>query len=339
MFLTGAALTSPALDWLIAQDTSDVSSATGRTISPAVMDDLDDMAAKLRHMDDHLGGGPLIEIVSAQAGYVTSLLQNGRYTDSGGRRLYGTLGELLRLGGWVSFDSGQQGLAQRFWISALHAAHTAGDRALGSNILGFMSEQAWNLGKLDDAARLAGTAVAGYKGGSPRVSAILHLRAARAHAMLGDTAGCRTFIDRAYKVFQGSVPESGQPEWSYWMDEPSLNEQIGKCFLYLRDYSSAREHLESSLAFEDSWNDSYVRDGVSVLVALANSYAQGGEPEQAGAIATRAIDKLSGRVDSPRMTAKIQRLRQDLQPYRQVSEVQEFIEKADQLPEARTNNG
>ena len=141
------------------------------------MDSLDDITGKLRRMDDQMGGGALIDLVRAQISFVARLIREGRYTDSLGRRLHGTLGELLRLGGWVSYDDGNLAQAQRFWISSLHAAHTAGDTALGANVLGFMSEPAWNLGRPDDAVKLTATALAGYKGKSPHVSAILHMRA------------------------------------------------------------------------------------------------------------------------------------------------------------------
>jgi transcriptional regulator with XRE-family HTH domain/tetratricopeptide (TPR) repeat protein len=331
IFLTGAAITSAAHDWLISQPIEDVSHSAGRTIGPKMLDDLDDMAAKLRHMDDQMGGGTLIDLVSAQARYVTSLIRDGKYTDSAGRHLHGTLGELLRLGGWVSFDSGHPAQAQRFWLAALHAAHSAGDNAMGANIFGFMGEQAWSLGKINDSVKLAGTAVAGYKGSQPRVSAILYMRAARAYAMAGDSSGCRRSIDSAYSAFRRTPPAFGEPGWSYWLDESSLNEQIGKCFFYLADYPSAREHLEISLRGDGNWQDTYARDSASVMIALANVHARAGELEQACKAGTQAIDILSAHVDSPRLTDKIKRLRDELRPHSQAPAVREFDERVSQL--------
>lgn len=331
IFLAGAAITAPAYDWLIAHPINDVSSSAGRTIGPKLVDDLDDMAGKLRRMDDQMGGGPLIDLVSAQAGYVAGLVRDGRYTDSVGRRLHGTLGELLRLAGWVSYDGGDYPRAQRFWIAALHSAHTAGDRALGANVLGFMSEPAWNLGKPDDAAKLTATALAGYKGSSPRVSAILHMRAALPYAIKGEEAACRHAIDSAYGAFRNSTPESGEPDWCYWMDEESLNEQIGICLMSLNDYPSACDHLELSLPVEQEEPGSYAREGVARLTYLATAYARRGEPERACEVGTRAIDMLSGQVDSTRLTGRIRQLRKDLRPYRNVSVVRDFGNRVDEL--------
>ena len=328
LLLTGAALTSPAHEWLIARPLSDVSRSAGRTIEPRLIDNLDDITGKLRRMDDQMGGGSLIDLVRAQIGYVSRLIRDGRYTDSVGRRLHGTLGELLRLGGWVSYDDGDLADAQRFWIAALHAAHTAGDTALGANVLGFMSEPAWSLGRPDDAAKLTATALAGYKGKSPHVSAILHMRAALPLAVRGDATDCQRAIDAAYSAFRNSPPESGEPDWSYWMDEGSLNEQIGICLMSLGDYQSACNHLELSLRVEQNGQ---VREGVVRQTYLATTYVRQGEPERACDIGMRAIDALSSHVNSPRLMTRIQQLSQDLEPYRRVAVVQQLRERVEEL--------
>jgi hypothetical protein len=328
LLLTGAALTTPAHEWLIARPLDDVSRSVGRTVEPRFVDSLDDITAKLRRMDDQMGGGALIDLVRAQISFVARLIREGRYTDSLGRRLHGTLGELLRLGGWVSYDDGNLAQAQRFWISSLHAAHTAGDTALGANVLGFMSEPAWNLGRPDDAAKLTATALAGYKGQSPHVSAILHMRAALPLAVRGDATDCKRAIDTAYGAFRNTPPESGEPDWCYWMDEGSLNEQIGICLMSLGEYQSACNHLELSLRVEQNGQ---VREGVVRQAYLATAYARQGEPERACDIGMHVIDALSNQVDSPRLMARIVRLRDELGPFARVEAVQDFSSGVDEL--------
>jgi hypothetical protein len=328
LLLTGAALTAPAHEWLIARPLDDVSHSVGRTVEPRFVDSLDDITAKLRRMDDQMGGGSLIDLVRAQISFVARLIREGRYTDSLGRRLHGTLGELLRLGGWVSYDDGNLAQAQRFWISSLHAAHTAGDTALGANVLGFMSEPAWNFGRPDDAVKLTATALAGYKGKSPHVSSILHMRSALPFAVRGDALDCKRAIDTAYSAFRSSPPESGEPDWSYWMDEGSLNEQIGICLMSLGEYESASRHLEFSLQVEQNGQ---IREGVVRQTYLATSYIRQGEPERACEIGMRAIDALSSQVDSPRLMARVQQLGDDLKLYRNAGAVQDFTRRVDEL--------
>jgi hypothetical protein len=328
LLLTGAALTSPAHEWLIAHPVSDVSSSAGRMVEPRLVDELNDMTGRLRRMDDQMGGSPLVDLVRAQTAYAVRLLREGRYTDSTGRRLYGAVGELLRLAGWVSYDNGDEAQAQHCWLAALRSAHTASDSALGANVLGFMSEQAWNLGRPADAGRLAATALAGYKGSSPRVSAILNMRAAVPYAMKRDAAECRRAIDSAYEAFRNTPSESGEPDWCYWMDETQLNENAGICYTTLKDYPSACHYLELSLPGEQ---DSYVRDGVGRLTHLATAYARQGEPEQACKIGSRAIDTLSAQVCSVRLTSGINRLRDELERYQRTPAVREFRDRVAEL--------
>ena len=130
---------------------------------------------------------------------IGDLLEHHRYSDQVGRRLHAIAGESLRLAGWTAFDAGQHPQAQRYWVAALHAAHTAGDRALGANILGFMSRQAIELGQIRESVTLAETALTGYPSASPKVAAILDLRAAQAHAHDGATTECRRAIRRCFR--------------------------------------------------------------------------------------------------------------------------------------------
>jgi hypothetical protein len=114
------------------------------------------------------------------------------------------------------------------------------------------------------------------------------------------------------------------------MDDRSLNEMTGVCLISLNDYPSAIRHLEFALPEPDG-QDSYVRDRVESLTRLATAYARQGEPEQACVVGMRAIDTLSSQVDSARLTAQVQRLRNDLAPYRRTSAVEEFSDRVDEL--------
>lgn len=180
--LLGTAITSPAHEWLIAQPVTDTAHTHGYHLADEVLDQIDTITDGLRRLDDQLGGGAVLDLVRQHLRTVTDLLEQRRYSDGVGRRLHATAGELQRLAGWLSFDAGHHAQAQRYWVAALHAAHTAGDQGLGANILGFLSCQAKDLGQIRAAVTLAETARAGYPNTAPRVGAILDLRAAEAHA-------------------------------------------------------------------------------------------------------------------------------------------------------------
>src|SRR5262249_30725320 len=152
---------------------------------PALVEHVEHLTEELRRMDDQFGGGAVLEIAKGHVRHVLEMIDNGQYSDTVGRRLYGATAELMRLGGWLSFDAGQHAQAQRFWLAGLRCAHVASDRATGANILGCMSDQAKDLSRYGEAVRLAEAARHGYPGASPKVSAILHLRAADAYAPTG----------------------------------------------------------------------------------------------------------------------------------------------------------
>ncbi|WP_326551635.1 tetratricopeptide repeat protein [Micromonospora sp. NBC_01813] len=280
--LLGSALTSPAHEWIIAQQPSDVASATGRPLSGEVVDHLDTVTASLRRMDDHLGSGQTLGLVRRHLATVVEVLRERRYTDSVGRRLRGTAGELMRLAGWLSFDDGNHSQAQRFWIAGLYQAHATGDRGLGANILGFMSCQAKDLGQLRQSITLAETARASYPATSPKVGTILDLRAAEVYANNHAVADTRRALDSAFDRLTDERPEHGDPDWAYWINEAQAHAQAGYCYVKLEDWTRAREHLRAALRLQDN---EYSREGALRHALLATTYVRQDQPELNKALA------------------------------------------------------
>jgi hypothetical protein len=92
-----------------------------------------------------------------------------------------TVWERLRAG----YDTGRHGLAQRYYITALRAAHSADNRPLGAHILGSMAYQAACQGRPTEAVTLIETAVAGTRSQqTPRLLAALYIRQAYAFAAM-----------------------------------------------------------------------------------------------------------------------------------------------------------
>lgn len=332
--LAGSALTQPAFDWLLARPANDVHGLVGRRVVDSHVDSIETIASQLRHMDDQFGGGAVLDLVKSQIRFVLDLLREHRYTSSVGMRLHGAAAELLRLAGWVNFDAGQHPEAQRFWVAALHAAHSAGDRSLGANVLGFMSCQAKDLGLNSEAVRLADAARQGYPGASPLVSAILNLRSAQAYARANDTAECQAAIDVAYEVFRGRRPDDVDPAWAYWLDESQVNEQAGYCYMQLgrlaesggrerreKLWQSAQNHLSTALRLQA---EPFGREGTLRQALLARVYAYQAEPERACEIATKAVDTLADDVDSARVVGHIRQVQDALASYRKMPVVREF---------------
>jgi tetratricopeptide (TPR) repeat protein len=327
LMLLGSSVTSPAHEWLIADQSTNPAQAAGARVPMEVVDHLDQITARLRRMDDQLGGGRLLDLVHRHLQYVTGLLGERGYAETVGRRLHATAGELLRLAGFICFDSGLHAHAQRYWFAALHAAHAAGDRALGANILGFWSCQAKDIGQVREAVTLAETALAGYRGATPAVTAILEMRSAEAHANDRSMTRARRAIDTAFNALDDSASSSGPPDWCYWMDEAQAHAQAGYCYLKLGDHAHARGHLSHGLARQDA---AYSREGALRHVLLATTYLEQDRPEleQALSHGGRALDALSSDVDSARCLGHLSRLVDSLGTYRRSSGVAEFINRA-----------
>ena len=325
--MLGAAACAPAHEWLIAGPDAGVARSSGSPLPVGVVDDLDGIVGQLRRMDDQIGSRTLLPLVRAHLQHVLCLLEERRYSDSVGRRLHATAGELMRLAGWLSFDSGGHPQAQRYWTAGLHAAHAAGDRALGANIIGFMSTQAVGLGQIREAVTLAETARVGYPGASPRVAAICDLRAAEAHAWDRAATECRLALDSAFDRLGDAPSSAGEPGWCYWLDAAQIHHMAGLCYLRLEDWGRARQHLHAALRLEDP---SYRRVGAESHIMLAHTFLRPDRPEvdHAVSLATRAMQILTGEVNSPRCVGYLTRLVGDFAPYRHRPAVRQLTEQA-----------
>ena len=118
----------------------------GRAVGRAEVEALWSMCASFSDADHRLGGGyarsTLVHYLDA---VVRPLLIDGAYGGEIGRELMAAVARLCNLCAFMSFDSGEHGLAQRYFVQALRLAHASGNRALAAHVLGDMSMQAHHL--------------------------------------------------------------------------------------------------------------------------------------------------------------------------------------------------
>ncbi|MBV9139389.1 MAG: hypothetical protein JO115_00430 [Pseudonocardiales bacterium] len=324
--LMGTGVSAPAHEWLIARPEADAARSSGLPVSVQMVDHLDNLAGQVRRMDDEFGSDTLLPLIRAQLRYVLGLLDERRYTDSVGRRLHASAAELMRLAGW-SLLGREHPQAQRYWVAGLHAAHAAGDRALGANIVGIMSLQAIDLGQIREAVTLAETARTGYPGASPRVGALLDLRAAEAHAADRSVTECRRALDTAFDRLGNTPGSSGEPDWCYWIDEAQSHTMAGRCYLRLQDWGRARQHLRTAVRLRD--HTSYARESALDHIKLATTYLRQDQPEvdHAVTLATQAVQTLTGGVDSAFVVGHLTQLVSDFAPYRRRPAVRQLTEQ------------
>jgi hypothetical protein len=321
MAMTGLTLTSVAHQWLL--DPARVAaSVLGKRVDHEVVDDLERVAEARRRLDDALGGGSLLPGVREDLRLVVTLLRNSSYTEDVGQRLYAVAAEFSRLAGWLAFETNQLALAQRYFLAALRAAHASGDRAVGANVLGYMSIQAAFSDNPKDAVVLAESGLTAARELTPAVAASLHARLARGAAYVGDATTWQRAQDRAFHLIGRAVLEN-EPPWIYYFTVDHAHGIAGESLLALDRPKQAEDHLRSAVAL---LGPGFTRERAQWLCRLATARAGAGSIEHACATASEAA-AIIRRLDSPRVQQLLIEFRRTAKPYATTAAVREFDTK------------
>ncbi|MBW0009023.1 MAG: helix-turn-helix transcriptional regulator [Pseudonocardiales bacterium] len=327
VFLSGMALTAPAHQWLVHEPGPLVSGLSGRRVSAGLVDRLRAMIPELRAMDDLAGGGTVLALVQREFGVIAELLDLASYDQTTGRKLHGALAELGQLAGWAAYDSGQPGLAQRYYVAALRAAHSADDRPLGAHILGSMAYQAAREGYPRQAVTLVETAVAGVRGReTPSLLTALYSRQAYALATLRDPSGCVAAISKT-RTYVERLKQEDEPPYLYWVGPGEVTAGAGRALLQLGQADQAVNMLEDGIALFD---ESFIRDRTNFLIRLAEALAHPGPQRDLDAAAGRGMAalELSENLDSTRGVGRLRDLYRQMKPHAKVPAVGDFLDRA-----------
>jgi len=332
--LTGAVLTAPAHQWLVHEPEPLVSGLTGRRVSGELVGRFGGMLAELRQMDDLAGGGSVLAMAQQAFGWGAGLLDRASYDEPTGRALHVVLAELGQLCGWLAYDAGDFGLAQRYHIAGLRAAHTADDRPLGAHILATMANQSARQGQPADAVTFVETALAGARGrATPALLAELHFRQAYAFAVLRDTSACTAAISQARTQIEHLKPDD-DPSWLYWLDPAAIAVGAGNCHLLLGQPDQAATLLSEGIA---QFSASFVRDRQLYVTRLAEARARPGKQRDLDAAAVLGMESidLAETLDSNTGADHLRDLYLRLKPHGTVPAVREFLERANVFVEGR----
>ncbi len=218
-----SAFAGPTHEWLLNRQDEVVQGLgwAGRHVGHSDIDALWDMCAAFTAADQRLGGGYARSTLLHYTNQVVLPLLQGSYDDTIGRELMAATARLCDLCGYMSFDSGRQGLAQRYFIQALRLAQASGNRALGAHILTDMAMQAHYFG---DATQTLDLASAGLDCGSPVMEARCAVWQGRAHALRGDQRACAQACLIAERAWDRAVP-SDERAWTkvYTPDHMTFN--------------------------------------------------------------------------------------------------------------------
>lgn len=308
-----------------------VKPVAGQRIGKDFPDMLRQRTARLRRLDDVLGGGDTYRVYLGEVQSTKALLRDCSYTEATGRGLLSVLAEQAQQAGWAAFDGGREADAAGLYKESHAAAIEAGDTDLAANALAFLAYQAVN-GDRASALGIAARSCATLGPDAPAgVRALLHERRAWACAMAGLAADTEAALVAAEEALR-SADGSPQPDWVSWVDQRELQIMSGRCWTELRRPLRAVPILEQALA---RYDDSHARDKALYLSWLAEAYMTAGEVDHAAAVTSRALDLTNG-VASVRPRKRLQPVLKRLAPHRGNTAVDEALERAAVLrPTAR----
>lgn len=233
----GSALLEPLERWLAGSAEQPTRARPG-AIGYQEIAQIERAARLFREWDDQFGGGLRRKAVVGQLNEVADLLRDS-YPNEIRRRLFGAMAQLAETAAIMSWDSGQQTLAQHYYVLALRAAKPAGDRAFVANIMAGMARQLLYLGHASDALELVRVAQEGSAGAAtPTVRSMLYTREAWAYAKQGRVSAFRRATSKAEEALTDAKPAE-DPYWISYFDSAELAGTTGGRLLDL-----AHEHKE-----------------------------------------------------------------------------------------------
>lgn len=251
---------------------------------------LRERTARLRRLDDVLGGGDTYPVYTAEYQATKALLRKASYGEATGRSLLSLLAEQAQQAGWAAFDGGRAADATSLYEASRTAALDAGDGSLAGNALAFLAYQRLG-GDRRAGAEIAGRSTETIDGRTPAgVRALLHERRAWACAVADMPTEAERSLAAANHALD-DVAGQPQPDWVAWVDRTELDIMTGRCWAELRRPLRAVPVLEAALA---RYDDCHARDKALYSSWLAQAYVTAGEPEQAAAVASRALTLADG---------------------------------------------
>ncbi|MBO2454855.1 twin-arginine translocation signal domain-containing protein [Actinomadura barringtoniae] len=281
--------------------------------------------ARLRRLDDVLGGSQTYSVYAAELSATRNLISNATYTEATGRGLVGVAAEQAQQAGWAALDSGRMAAARSLFRDSMTAASDIGDTGLIGNALALMAYQRVSTGRPGTDEADASCRVVDRRT-PPAVRALLHERAAWAHAVAGPTHSdeVEKALGQAADALAEDRLEGPDPDWARWVDEIELQIMTGRCWAVLRRPVRAIPALRWALA---RYDDTHARDKALYSTWLADAHIDAQEIEQGAHALGQAID-LGSDVASPRPGERIAEVAERLRVHADVPEVAEVLERA-----------
>ncbi|KIF05680.1 hypothetical protein PL81_12110 [Streptomyces sp. RSD-27] len=325
-FLIVSALGAVTAQWATALPAT--AAGAGQRVGAELADLHDERLGALRRLDDQVGSGEVYQAAKTELRMITKTLNHRSYTEEVGRRLYAAAAEASRICGWTAYDSGFHADAERHYVTALRAAASAGDRIIGANTLAFWAIQRYSTGDPHGAQHLVETALGAAPAiGSPRMTAMLHARSARAYARAGDRRSSERAAGAAFDAYDRIDNSSAEPDCTYWVNRGELHQLAGSSALNLANPGQALTHFRAAGAAQnsDAYDGAAFPRGAAIYLAReAEAELALGDVDAALHSAHQAVEHMGG-VTSARGTSTLKDLRAQLSTRRTIPAVRDFL--------------
>ncbi|MEU5426182.1 hypothetical protein AB0H73_11320 [Streptomyces olivoreticuli] len=277
-----------------------------------------DMVRVFTDMDELHGGQ---HGRSALAQYLMSdvaTLCRGRFrTEDARRQMLSAAASGIHLAGWKSYDAGEQGLAQRYYLQSYALASESGVPGHDGFVMRTMSQQGMKIHRAEHCLGLAETGLGRVKGHvDPATEALFHITYAHALAKTGQRQQAVHTVERARRLVD-VARDKGDPTpfWAIaWGPvEATVRSRTAKVFDTLGDTRNAAQQYASAAANRPP--GTYARIIALDLVAQAELEVAQGGIEQACSTWGRAMDHMEG-VASVRTRKAVKNMRRDLSRFR-----------------------
>ncbi|MGC0421762.1 XRE family transcriptional regulator [Embleya sp. AB8] len=282
----------------------------GRRIGPSTVQQLVQRTARLRQLDNFLGGSETYDLYMAELNAGTAMVRTAGYDEATGRALVSLVAEQAQQAGWAAFDAGRHDEAAKLYGMSLSAAREAGDNSLAGNALAYSAYQLASTDRSGVEMAAAACETAGRD--APRsAQALLFERLAWACAANGQASGAERALAMANAALD-RPDDQPQPDWSVWVDRDEIQIMTGRCWAELHRPLRAVPVLEDVLR---KFDDNHARDKALYLTWLADAYACAGEIEQAAVTIAHTLDLSTG-VGSVRPRQRAVTVLKQLTPHR-----------------------
>lgn len=319
-FLTGSAysVAASALPLSYVRDIADrtAASRTGRTVGMAEVAAVRDMVRAFSEMDERHGGqhgrSALVQYLRDDV----APLCRGRFrTEEIRQHMLSAASRGVHLLGWKSYDAGQQGLAQRYYLQSYALAVESGITGHDGFVMRTMAMQGLKLHRPEHCQALAETGLNRAKGKvDSQTEALFRIVHAHTLAKAGQGPAARSETERARALLTADTGDE-VPFWALAWGPPaaSLYSRAAKVFETLGEHRAAAEQYGRAATARPA--GTYARIVSLDLVAAAEMQLKGGQIEQACTTWGQAMDHMDG-VRSVRTRKAVTSMRRELGRFR-----------------------